>query len=72
MALSCIYRLVRRVVELLGILRLDDAARDAEILVLRHQLAAFAGRSPGPASPSLNRPIAMRLEDNETASIGIG
>jgi hypothetical protein len=34
-----LYRLVRRVVELLGILRMDDAAKDAEILVVRHQLA---------------------------------
>ena len=41
MALSLLYRLVRRVVELLGILRMDDAAKDAEILVLRHQLAVL-------------------------------
>ena len=41
MALSFLYRLVRRVVELLGILRMDDAAKDAEILVLRHQLAVL-------------------------------
>jgi hypothetical protein len=34
-ALSLLYRLVRRVVELLRILRMDDAAKDAEILVLR-------------------------------------
>jgi len=40
-ALSFLYRLVRRVVELLGILRMDDAAKDAEILVLRHQLAVL-------------------------------
>ena len=36
-----LYRLVRRVVELLRILRMDDAAKDAEILVLRHQLAVL-------------------------------
>jgi hypothetical protein len=40
-ALSFLYRLVRRVVELLRILRMDDAAKDAEILVLRHQLAVL-------------------------------
>jgi hypothetical protein len=40
-ALSFLYRLVRRVVDLLGILRMDDAAKDAEILVLRHQLAVL-------------------------------
>ena len=39
MALSFLYRLVRHVVELLRTLRMDDAAKDAEILVLRHQLA---------------------------------
>ena len=41
MALSFLYRLVRRVVELLGILRMDNAAKAAEILVLRHQLAVL-------------------------------
>ena len=41
MALSFLYRLVRHVVELLRILRMDDAAKDAEILVLRHQLAVL-------------------------------
>ena len=39
MALSFLYRLVRRVAELLRILRMDDAAKDAEILVLTDQLA---------------------------------
>jgi hypothetical protein len=38
-ALSFLYRLVRHVVELLRTLRMDDAAKDAEILVVRHQLA---------------------------------
>ena len=37
MALSFLYRLVRRVTELLRIHRMDAAAKDAEILVLRHQ-----------------------------------
>jgi len=40
-ALSFLYRLVRRVVELLGILRMEAAAKDAEILVLRHQVAVL-------------------------------
>jgi hypothetical protein len=40
-ALSFLYRLARRVVVLLGILRMSDAAKDAEILVLRHQLAVL-------------------------------
>ena len=42
MALSFLYRLVRRVVELLRIHRTDAAAKDAEILVLRHQLAVLS------------------------------
>ena len=39
MALSFLYRLVRRVAEFVRIHRMDDIAKDAEILVLRHQLA---------------------------------
>ena len=41
MALSFLYRLVRRVGELLRIHRMEAAAKDAEILVLCHQLAAL-------------------------------
>ena len=41
MALSFLYRLIRRVVEMLGIHRMDAVAKDAEILVLRHQLAVL-------------------------------
>ncbi len=40
-ALSFLYRLVRRVLELVRIHRMDTVARDAEILVLRHQLAVL-------------------------------
>ena len=42
MVLSFLYRLVRRVVELLGILRMDDGAKDPEILVLRLPLTVWA------------------------------
>ncbi|MGH9104457.1 MAG: helix-turn-helix domain-containing protein [Acidimicrobiales bacterium] len=38
MALSFLYRLVRRVVEILSVHRMDSVAKDAEILVLRHQV----------------------------------
>jgi putative transposase len=38
-ALSFLYRLVRRVLGLLCVHRVDAAAKEAEILVLRHQLA---------------------------------
>ena len=41
MALSFLYRLVRRVVDLVRIHWMDAAAKDAEILVLRHQLAVL-------------------------------
>jgi hypothetical protein len=38
-ALSFLYLLIRRVLETLRFCRMDAAAKDAEILVLRHQLA---------------------------------
>ena len=41
MALSFLYRLVSRVADLLRIPRISDSAKDAEILVLRHQLAVL-------------------------------
>jgi transposase len=41
MALSFLYRLVRRVFEAVRVYRLDAAAKDAEILVLRHQLSVL-------------------------------
>jgi putative transposase len=40
-ALSFLYRLARHVAELLRIHRKDAAAKDAEVLVLRHQLAVL-------------------------------
>ena len=39
MALGFFYRLVRRVVEFVGTHRAEATAKDAEILVLRQQLA---------------------------------
>ena len=41
MALSLLYRLLRRVIELIRVHRLDAVSKDAEILVLRHQLAVL-------------------------------
>jgi putative transposase len=40
-ALSFLYRLIQRVIEVGRVHRMDTAAKDAEILVLRHQLAAL-------------------------------
>ena len=39
MLVSSLYRLVRRIFEAVGVQRMDAFAKDAEILVLRHQLA---------------------------------
>jgi len=39
--LSFLYRLVHRTFELLGLARWDAIAKDAEILVLRHQVAVL-------------------------------
>src|ERR1035437_7955257 len=41
MALSFLYRLVRRVFEVLRVLRMDTVTKGAEILVLPHQLAVL-------------------------------
>ena len=41
MALTFLYRLVLRVGELVRVHRLDAVAKDAEILVLRHQVAVL-------------------------------
>ena len=41
MALSFLYRLIRRLVEFARLHRMNDVAKDAEILVLRHQLAVL-------------------------------
>ncbi len=48
MALSFLYRLIRRVVELVPTCRRDAVAKDAEILVLRHQLAVLRRRVARP------------------------
>ena len=41
MALSFLFRLARRVLDLIRVHRMDTAAKDAEILVLRHQLTVL-------------------------------
>ena len=53
MALSFLYGLVRRVDELLRIHRMDAAAKDAEILVLRLWV-------PKVSSGQVRRPVGIR------------
>ncbi len=48
MALSFVYRLVRRVAEFVRIHRMDDLAKDTEILMLRHQLAILRRQASRP------------------------
>ena len=50
MALSFLYRLLRSLIELARVHRMDAIDKDAEILVLRQSWLSFAVRSPGPAS----------------------
>jgi hypothetical protein len=40
-ALSFLYRLIRRVVEVVSTHRMDAFAKDAEILLLRHQASVL-------------------------------
>jgi hypothetical protein len=42
--LSFLYRLIHRLLELVAVYRMDSAAKDAEILVLRRQVAGLVPR----------------------------
>lgn len=48
MALSFLFRLVRRTIELLRVRRLGGLEKDIEIIVLRHQLQVLHRRTPRP------------------------
>jgi transposase InsO family protein len=60
-ALTFIYSVVRRVVEMLRIHQMNDIAKDAEILVLRHQLAVLRRRVARPRFTWSDRAVITTL-----------
>ena len=61
MALSFLYRLLLCMLGLLRLERMDAAAKDAEILVLRHQLAVLRRQVTRPRYSPTNRLLLATL-----------
>jgi putative transposase len=61
MALSFLYRLVRRVVDFVLVHRIDDLAKDAEILLLRRQLAVLRRQASRPRFSWTDRALVATL-----------
>jgi transposase len=57
LALTFLYRLVHRVIGMIRVHRMDAAAKDAEILVLRHQLAVLRRQVARPRFTWSNRAL---------------
>jgi hypothetical protein len=60
-ALCFLYRLVRRVGDFVLVHRMDDLAKDAEILLLRHQLAVLRRQASRPRFSWTDRALVATL-----------
>ncbi len=61
MCLSLLYRLVGRLLEVARVHRMDPVAKDAEILVLRHQLAVLRRQAGRPRFTWSDRAVVALL-----------
>ncbi len=52
MIVSLLYRVARRLLSVLSVLLRRDTAKDAELIVLRHENAVLPGRLPARSAPS--------------------
>ena len=60
MAFGLVYLMLARVLSWLALLARSDAAKDVEILVLRHEVAVLRRRNPRPALTWVDRGSSAR------------